>query len=240
MADKGIIFSAPMVRALLAGSKTQTRRLIKPQPLFLSGLGKRIYADQDWKKSWNGTCDDDLPYATGDRLYVRESYWQRGHWQPVPGQRTKAGQQKWAFVPADSVIRFDQPADFRLGRHHKDPATVIWHKRLGRFMPRELSRLWLNVTDVRVQRLQDISAADAMAEGIDSAAIAHFGDPVRAYAALWNSLHGAENEQSWEANPWIVAISFGVNRGNIDQFPATGEEGAAAGSDPASSGQPAQ
>ena len=83
-------------------------------------------------------------------------------------------------------------------------------------MPRWASRITLTVTDVRVQRLQEISEADAIAEGIDATATKHFGNPVKAYAALWNSLHGAENEHSWEANPWIVAVTFDVREGNID------------------------
>ena len=91
-------------------------------------------------------------------------------------------------------------------------------------MPRWASRLTLTVTDVRVQRLQDISEADAVAEGCDAVLAltikrpngAHPGNPRECYCDLWNSLHG---HGAWDANPWVVAVTFTVQRGNIDQLP---------------------
>lgn len=220
MADKGIIFSAPMVRALLDGRKTQTRRLatfIKPEGdcwHIRNGGGGMIGADDDAVQTYGV---DYAPYAPGDRLYVRESCFAE--------ERDEDGKDGIRFMADDAFIGIrDQPG-----------AAVKWLKLLhygckkgagpaglrskgipSIHMPRWASRLWLDVTEVRVQRLQDISEADAIAEGIDEAAVIHFGAPSRAYAALWNSLHGAENDQSWEANPWIVAVSFDVHQGNID------------------------
>lgn len=83
-------------------------------------------------------------------------------------------------------------------------------------MPRWASRLTLTVTDVRVERLQDISEADAIAEGMDEPATQHFGDPVKAFSALWNSL-GRTDETAWDANPWVSAVSFTVSKHNIDE-----------------------
>lgn len=224
MADRGIPFSAPMVRALLAGTKTQTRRALNPQP----ETGARfagIERDGQWLFTKGCVYGKMAPTCkVGDRLYVRETYYQRGHWEPVEAQRTKAGRQKWAFVPADDVIDFAAPGYFRKGRHHKDPATIAWHKRLGRFMPRRYSRTTLTVTDVRVEMLKDISEADAIAEGLKWVAPGKWAvdrtlpiigdDPRRVYGELWERINGPG---SWEANPWIVAISFDVRKGNIDR-----------------------
>jgi hypothetical protein len=88
-------------------------------------------------------------------------------------------------------------------------------------MPRWASRLTLIVTDVRVQRLQDISEEDARAEGIFTPEIGYVNlgkkAPVIQYAMLWNSLHGPD---AWDANPWVSAITFTVHHGNIDQMRA--------------------
>lgn len=231
MTDKPIPFSAPMVRALLDGRKTQTRRILKPQPDVMNGgkplnNGRMSYASSGkWVR---------FPFATGDRLWVREAYYQRGHWEPVPGRQTKGGRQKWAFTPADNVICFDVPdgESVRLGRHHKDPHTVAWHKRLGRFMPRSASRLTLIVTDVKVERLRDISAEDAIAEGLVRKPFAmlramaagcdwgfdgddRYASPISAYAALWDHINGPG---AWDASPWVAAYTFRVIQGNIDQI----------------------
>lgn len=197
----------------------------------LNECEQEIGADDDAVMNYG---PDYAPVAEGDRLWVRESYYHRGHWERVPGAFTKQGRQKWAFIPADDVLLFDAPESFRLGRHSADPETVAWHKRLGRFMPRWASRITLDVTEVRVERLQDISETDAAAEGRapcdmcgDSGwvnrgpdggwqcKVEGCGDPDRDwYAELWDSLNGPG---AWEANPWVMAISFNVRMGNIDK-----------------------
>lgn len=238
MTDRPIPFSAPMVRALLDGHKTQTRRILKPQPdatcagferVFKTALhfearsdeGKLIYPFPAGKGFI--TPFPSIKFDISDRLWVRESYFQRGNWQPVEGEKTKGGRQKWAFVPTNNRISFDAPTEYRKGRHHADPETVAWHKRLGRFMPRWASRLTLIVTDVRVERLQDISEVDALAEGIipamDGFALTKNGEcwgPTAkdSYRVLWDSING---EDAWESNPWVVAVSFNVENRNIDQ-----------------------
>lgn len=230
MVDRPILFSAPMVQALLDGRKTQTRRVAKF--VEVDGDGWEI------RTSHGGMCCCDevairhygpsyAPYAVGDRIYVREEYYQRGHWEPALIGLSKGGKQKWYFAPADDAIRFEAPDEYRKARSSADPGTIAWHKRLGRFMPRRYSRLTLMVTDVRVERLQDCSEADAIAEGIVPAPMASdmrwkttnegpclYPSAVAAYAALWNSINGPG---AWEANPWVVAVSFEVRRGNIDQ-----------------------
>lgn len=220
MTDIPILFSGPMVEALLHGRKTKTRRVLKPRgPNVLAGLYKNI-----------GREFVPIPrFILGDRLWVRETYFQRGHWEPVDGKRTEGGRQKWAFVPADAIVSFEEPGEFRKGRHHHDPATIAWHKRIGRFMPRRASRITLTVTDVRVERLQDISSDDCIGEGvtIDPAILIsglnghcplqqrrHYHEThVEAFRTLWTSINGPG---SWEANPWVVVIGFSVSEKNID------------------------
>lgn len=244
MADHPMPFSAPMIRAILDGSKTQTRRALKFQPAAgVSVIRKTIrpfnaepYHSFERRSLYGNYAGElDIKIQTGDRLWVRESYFQRGNWQPVEGAKTTGGLQKWAFVPADHSVVFAAPvgAECRLGRHHKDPATVAWHKRLGRFMPRAYSRLTLVVTDVRVERLQDISKADALAEGIAPhpsglgywvPGIEHPDPnfpwlsrttPREMYAALWDTINGSG---AWGENPWVVAYTFRVVHANIDKI----------------------
>lgn len=224
MTDRPILFSAPMVRALLAGTKTQTRRVIKPRgenSLFAPGMWADSYVLNPGNAEWRAR---EISFTVGDRLWVREQYYQFGHWEPVIGAKTKGGQQKWAFVGVDQMVTFEQPAECLASRNKAFPGLPRWYKRLGRFMPRRYSRLTLTVTDVRVERLQDISEADAIAEGIEPAALAnHWRDygpdplpwasPVESYRSLWDSINGPS---AWDANPWVVAVSFDVLQGNID------------------------
>lgn len=235
MSDRPIPFSAPMVAALLAGTKTQTRRIHFTQspvmtPKCDNGCEPRL-TRMCISPSCNKRTVTETKVHTGDRLWVKESYYQLGHWEPVEGKLSKGGRQKWAFTPDADQVLFDAPAveTVRLGRHHKDPSTVAWHKRLGRFMAKKHSRLTLIVTDVRVERLQAISEEDAIAEGVERerdgwrqyGSIGSF-DPgavwataADAYHDLWDSIN---DPGAWDENPWVVAYTFIVHRGNIDQI----------------------
>jgi hypothetical protein len=193
MADKPILFSGPMVRALIAGTKTQTRRALNPQPAQNSaGLWT-------WQRPGVSVQGDGLTLALaqriaiGDRLYVRE------HWRTWAGLDGVAPRDMVANVglqyEATAQPSVDQAGRFRQGMH----------------MPRWASRLTLTVTDVRVERLHDISEADAIAEGIAT------GDyPVDVYASLWDSINGPG---SWAGNPWVAAYTFTIQMGNIDALP---------------------
>jgi hypothetical protein len=200
MTDRPIPFSDPMVSALLAGRKTQTRRA--------GGLVVGISSEQAESldlDGWSvGECAGGMWAARvspGDRLWVREAYWQRGHWVETPGL-TKQGRIKWAFVPADDDVRFDRPDG---------------EVRLGRFMPRKYSRITLDVTELRVERLQSISRGDAMEEGCPFPNMAKGPNPVDWYADLWNVING---EGAWEKNPFVTAITFRVHLCNIDRMEA--------------------
>lgn len=246
MADYPIAFSAPMILALLAGRKTVTRRVLTPQPApdFIEAAIGREELTFRPAFLFGGPTHQMLRRLPrpGSRLWVRESYFQYGHWEPIEGARTKGGRQKWGFIPDLPQILFDPPQAYRKGMHSADSATPAWHKRLGRFMPRNASRMTLIVTDVRVERLQDITHDDAMAEGIlrheveggatlrdldtdevqqltvlkwsGAPGLPKRGMERRAFQDLWESINGAE---SWAENPFVAAYSFRMERRNIDE-----------------------
>ena len=215
MADRPIIFSAPMVRALLEGRKTQTRRVLKPQPDFRGGAGDYHDAEEwGWEDEdgYHVSVLDIAPngYRRCDRLYVREAH----ALVPATAYRMSKGVTQ-AVDPSDR----DRACVYREGWERCAPR---WRPSIH--MPRWASRLTLTVTDVRVQRLQDISEADAVAEGVIHDSFGGWrghegtiGYPtaIWAYHHLWNSLHGPG---AWDANPWVVAVTFTVQCGNIDQI----------------------
>ncbi len=212
MADRPIIFSAPMVRALLEGRKTQTRRVLSHKSIDL-GIAPRVeVCHPEWIQFLHPqggplTCVK-WPYAPGDRLWVREAFI-----GPYAYEVNEYPPHDWGNKP----IWF--PADGPVPEKH---AGQFWHRaRPSIHMPRWASRLTLTVTEVRVQRLADISEADAVAEGALQSWTG--SDPesdtrtaLNEFEALWNSLHGPG---AWDANPWVVALTFTVQRGNIDQLP---------------------
>ncbi|WP_158811225.1 hypothetical protein [Beijerinckia sp. L45] len=214
MADRPIIFSAAMIRALLAGRKTQTRRILRYQPEYTP---TRLWHVRDAHGGcfYNTIAEVEreavayIPYAVGDRLYVRE-----------------------AWAPLDALTHNDPGSTALINRgfYRADESTVdgeISRWRPSIHMPRWASRLTLDVTDVRVQRLQDISEEDAKAEGCktirdhchvfegtayDRSGLCH-SSAVTAFGCFWDELHGPD---AWSANPWVAAITFTVRAGNID------------------------
>jgi len=226
MTDKPIIFSGPMVRALLDGQKTQTRRILKPQPDTKNG-GTIWSGTPFGPLSYNGTWPDgtrsiqSVPYAPGDRLYVREAH------ALVPATAYRMSQ---GVVQAIDPEDMDRACVYREGWERSQPGK--WRPSIH--MPRWASRITLTVAEVRVQRLQEISEADVLAEGCpldpfyhDTTAdgsnphmvkidTAKWISPRGWYHRLWDSLHGPD---AWDANPWVVAVSFTVDRRNIDAIP---------------------
>lgn len=196
--ERPIIFSAPMVRAILAGTKTQTRRVVKKLRHHWTA------EERDDGSLWprypdyvtGGECDGWVPCpfgAPGDRLWAREQ-WAVGHdydsWSP-------------RHIP-------ELPVDRRHYAATEDRGGLMWRSPIH--MPRWASRLTLEIASVCVQRLQDISEADARAEGVrptaplygDCGGWAHEGHR-DAYMALCESIHGPG---SWDANPWVWALEF--------------------------------
>lgn len=196
MKERPILFSAPMVRALLAGTKTQTRRAVKPQPRILAG---ELLC---WKD--DALTDDQMgkrcPYGQpGDRLWVREA------WLDLQG----TGIERVTGDPS----RYAYAADTPSGSHGDECRKTYGLKwRPSIHMPRAASRITLEITGVRVERLQDISEADAQAEGCSLEFMTPTGDDSGSaiygpggYLELWESINGA---RSWEANSWVWVIEF--------------------------------
>ncbi len=227
MTDRPIIFSAPTVRALLDGRKSQTRRIIKPSPEFCGGgrsrdpqnwndpdaWGWENYDEGGWNLLSEGYTGRPF-YARRDRLWVREAF----SYESLDVDRN-GFMPPWYWADGNP-----ESGDFTR------PKPSI-------HMPRWASRLTLLVTDVRVQRLCEISVEDAVAEGIDvESDDRHKADFERAehakavggsvgcgpevfpFKRLWNSIHGPD---AWDQNPWVAALTFTVHRCNID----TMEEG---------------
>ena len=207
MTDRPILFSAPMVRALLDGWKTQTRRIMKPQPRQ-TDTGEWYVATS---AGFQYLSDPNLAMriAVGDRLWVRES-WQGltfGDFRP-----TKHEPCEIRYAATDRCADMDAEA-----------RGYSWRPSI--FMPRFASRLTLTVTDVRVERLQDISEDDAAAEGWPApedratTGIAEIRDayPIGWYAWILDSING---RGAWDANPWVAVYEFTVERKNIDEVPA--------------------
>lgn len=188
MKEKPILFSAPMVRAILEGRKTQTRRIIKYIPLLGEPLAW-CAAAKAREPGWVSIVGDYRrfsPYGIpGDRLWVRETWMPDGLMQLDPTIRA-------AYYKSD-------------GKEYVDPGTMTPCKwRPSIHMPRWASRLTLEVTGVRVERVQEISEEDALAEGVQPGGDMRW-NPVQAYKALWASIHGPS---SWESNPFVWVIEF--------------------------------
>lgn len=195
MKERPIIFSAQMVRAILSGAKTQTRRVMK--------VRCHSICEGDDGKLWPWSEDAELaedfwhpcPFGKpGDRLWVRETF--------------------AAAIYSDGMRLVEYKADRSLSDFdgYDDPAGGRWRPSIH--MPRWASRITLEITDVRVERLQDISEADAVAEGCkpirpelvqDGLIVRPGRSAVEEFRLVWESINGPE---SWAANPWVWCITF--------------------------------
>lgn len=204
---KPILFSTEMVKAILEGRKTQTRRIIKPQPKegiittafdFKKGFYASKIKIEENPDRFEITKLFKPKYQTGDILWVRET-WQTA-WNII--------KKIWETIyKADDNLWFD------------DDGMMIWKPSI--YMPKEAARIFLQVTNVRVERLKDISEEDAIAEGVE---IIHYAEPILpvfrkynlkekkgtlnpilSFQTLWEKING---EDSWKANPWVWVYEF--------------------------------
>lgn len=225
--ERPIIFSAPMVRSLLAGSKSQTRRALNQQPIENGPIGGFAFVDGFWcaLSGFDGSIinrlDRPCPYGQpGDRLYVRENAWERPERTPA---MMRDGADTWPPFIYDADYTNGIPLEER-----DDLKTWGWKRRPSIHLPRWASRILLEITDVRVERLNDISEADAIADGCNPHSGLHGDDdvavyltsksfdyahgkiasvpmPIIRYAVLWDSINGPG---SWERNPYVWVLSF--------------------------------
>ena len=223
MTERPILFSGEMVRAILAGTKTQTRRIITPQP-ETAGVRHPKFEIPNW--------NDRAPYAPGNRLWVRETFY-----VPAAGS-TEFGIGYRADHPTGDLSDGDGGYNFRAFSDDPEQAGEQWkwvqmHCNAERWrppihMPRWASRITLEVVSVRPERLQDITEEDAHAEGCVATAITpeHTAsiDDSRMHALskaleggslttrldfqfLWDSMYGPS---AWDTNPWVWRIEFNI------------------------------
>lgn len=203
--ERPILFSGDMVRAILDGHKTQTRRIIKPQPVRTHSEVWQL-SEKHWMHQWipgqHAGPVAHCPYGRpGHRLWVRET------WLPDPPM--DGTWDYYAFT--DGVIyNFDAlPEQFRSPEHvmyeaSQPDVNLRWKPSIHMF--RWASRITLEITRVRVERLQDISDQDAVREGVE--ALDSFDPEFGArgtFRELWQSING---ETSWDENPWVWAVEF--------------------------------
>lgn len=222
MKERPILFSAPMVRAILEGRKTQTRRVVKPpykkHPLVNlreAENDERFSGRHDDPDSWGYQFVDDgapavlsmwpefCPYGkSGDHLWVKETY-SIGPGPNVPLlPHEDSGPLRWPHVTYE--------ADGSVERRDTRWEGVYARKRSSIHMPRWASRITLEVTKVRVERLQAITEADAIAEGAAGGhgsipGYAYATTPLEHYRHIWESINDAG---SWETNPWVWVVEF--------------------------------
>lgn len=207
--ERPILFSAPMVLAILDGRKTQTRRVIKkPEPSNIEFDGVDYFAE-DQNGDWHKVTDFCKFGRVGDRLWVRETF----------GFEVR----NLGGTPHDKVVyRATEPEAVHCYGCNGEEIKMKWKPSI--FMPRKHSRITLEITGVRVERLNDISREDALSEGIDrwddTASITpyrnyrkgqegemdlHCSCPERSFMTLWESINGPG---SWNDNPWVWVVEF--------------------------------
>ncbi len=225
MRERSILFSGPMVRALLDGSKTQTRRVVNPQPEIRGGSDcvisyKGMTHSGPAEYMLERLAEFGCPYGVpGDRLWVRETYAQRPD-SRVVAYRADGECGAWSgdggggrlWLRHGGVVAKGIPP--RSDSWRGQSFGLGWFGGRWRpsiFMPRWASRITLIITDVRVERLQAISELDAIAEGVDSVSMRDV--PRQAtrsrrddFAQLWDMIHA--NGALWPINPWVWVVSF--------------------------------
>lgn len=198
---KSLIFTSNSIRAILEGRKSQTRRIIKPQPDWVENpiiengyaIANSPYQTDNFDIEFSAEAIK-LKFQPGDIIYAKET---------------------WTEIIEESVGFYEilYKADCR-----EDYAKNIKGWKSPLFMPEKVARIFLEITGVRVERLQDISEEDAIAEGLLMNDMPHVGwywmrnvyctdNPIYAYEKLWQSIHGKD---SWEKNPWLFVYEFQV------------------------------
>jgi len=196
MKERPILFKGEMVRAILEGRKTQTRRIIKPQPVCRNKAAANFNNTNIWcccnsiiyKSGFNEFDKIRCPYGkAGDRLYVRENLY----------YDMDAG---WRYSADEAIVKTDFASD-------KKYCPSI-------HMPKVDVRIWLEVLAVRVERLQDITEGNALAEGINLVKSMKWAAP-EFFKRLWNQINAKRDDgaYSWVKNPWLWVVEFKMIKG---------------------------
>lgn len=223
--EHAVLFYPEMVKAIMEERKTMTRRLIKHKVYGIS-----IPDDLGYTLTTEGIAllngpdypdgkEDEVrcPFGgIGDRLWVREQHFKFGHW--VKNGISKTGRQKWKFVQDSQLVLYYEtpPEKYRKSMDKKNPGEPQWYWRLGRFMFRKDSRLTLEISELKVEMLQDISQEDAENEGVsiddDGMFCMNYQRkkmemicPEESFESLWKLIHG---DESWDSNSWVWVIGF--------------------------------
>lgn len=202
-----------MVQAILRGDKTQTRRVVKPQPEKIGGFTKFAWGAGTSENTMpvvaGFSTESKCPYGkVGDLLWVRETF--------LELDRDHVITERYAYKANSDADTEELRKDYvKAGRPYKWKPSI--------HMPKAAARIWLKVTNVRVERLHEITEEDAVKEGIDTTngvpvgLTSHYVDyensrncytsPINSFQSLWHSINGKE---SWDANPWAWVIEFEV------------------------------
>lgn len=230
MKERSIIMTAAEVRATLEGRKTQIRRAMKPQPsenmrldkLAKHGIGDGIETDygqigQTFEYGARFVHQDGVdwvvkcPYQPGDRLWVKESHYLYGRW--VKNGFTGTAKQKYRFIPEIKEAMYSDTSPAVIAtQQDKLEGNTGWFKRNSPFMPRWASRITLEVTAVRVERLQNISEGDAVAEGCSSnfeagTAADEIETAREQFLRRWDEINARRGFPS-SSNPWVFAYTY--------------------------------
>lgn len=254
MRERAITCSEDVVDSIVALRKSETRRIMagpwndEPDKWEFGGM---VY-DRKHERSWARMVQKDGPLSIqiacpygfpGTILYVRETHFKYGHWIEDEGEFTSRGKQKWKFIPLldATMFRPDVPKKYFKSKSDSDNSNNSgnsegWFKRLARFMPRKDARIKLEVVDITCERLQSITDAGAIAEGIESYdflgrvryrcyqgrkdffkgssySFNHGKETqsgeVASFCTLWMVVNSRE---SWILNPWVFVVKFKVTK----------------------------
>lgn len=219
MKETGLMFKAPLVRAILSGQKTQTRRILNPQPAenhphdggtkWVLERGRHTPVGSVGHLSLQDKMGRDCPMGqTGDRIYVRET------WQG-PLMSSKEWEEHYFSDTDDLPVHFRTPAHCQYAADGGPPPEfmtmddeIVSRWKPSIHMPKWAARIWLEITGVRVQRLQSITEADCIAEGTTGGhgaipGYAYNATPLEHFRHIWKSTGG-----DWDSNPWVWTIDF--------------------------------
>ncbi len=221
---KSILFSPLSIKAIQEGRKSQTRRLVNPQPIqdddsgfMYSGDHKYSFKNDITHAPWQDgfilyVCGDSI----GDMLYVKEDYYQYGYWRKN-GKNSK-GRQLWLFIPITDQILHNDTIGIKLQHVKKDAyRKAAWYKRKARYMPKAIARIFIKLTGIRIERLQQMSQEDAQKEGMWQRPhrcpgwenpMHDFRDCfICSYKFEWNLMHGLKGF-GWDKNPFVWVYEF--------------------------------